>query len=205
MSITLSTIKDRLSRRLKDIHDISDALLYDMATDLNQLLYREIFSEDPERFIITQSYNVSFSPSTQPLPVDFRDVQEFGTGFFIVNNSGVASNRKLVITGYGSQEEGYYINGTNVIFTGISSSSTVILRYIPVLADITSLSGTFIVPDEFKELVLEGMVVAYYKNEEDPREAEADQRFARLLTQFLATVKKAPRIYGLTLPINAGA
>lgn len=184
MSITLSVIKDRLERRLKDIHDIDDPLLYDMATDLNQLLYRELFTQDPERFIQTQSYTVGTSPSTQALPVGFRDIQEFGTGFFIVDSAGNVTKQKLLMTSYGSTTPGFYINGTNVVFTGIGTSTNVVLRYIPVLSDITALSGTFCVPDEFKDLVLEGMVLAYYKNEEDPREATSDARLLVYLVNF---------------------
>lgn len=198
MAFTLSTIKSRLERRLKDINDVSNDALYDWATDLNQFLYREMFSADPDRFISSNSYTVSSSPSTQALPAGFRDVSEFGTGFFIQNSDGSASNRKLVITGYGSSDEGYYISGTNVVFTGLNTSTVVVLRYIPVLADITTLAGTFIVPDENKDLVTEGMTLAYYKWCEDPREQESDQRFARLLDEFIRRLPKKPRVYGLT-------
>ena len=74
MAITLSTIKTRLTNRLKDIADIDDDVLFQMATDLNQFLYNETFGEDPERFITTSSYTVSSSPSTEALPAGFRDV-----------------------------------------------------------------------------------------------------------------------------------
>lgn len=198
MAFTLSTIKDRLDRRLKDINNVSNNILYDWATDINQLLYREMFSADPERFISTQSYTVSSSPSSQALPASFRDISEFGTGVFYQNSDGSASSNKLTLTGYGATLPGYYMDGANIVFTGINFSSVFVLRYIPVLSDIDGLSDTFCVPDENKDLVLEGMVLAYYKWNEDPREQESDQRFARLLSEFIQRLPKRPRVYGLT-------
>lgn len=198
MAFSLLTIQERLERQLKDINDIGEDLLLDMATDLNQLLYREFFSVDPERFIVTQNYTVPISPSTQALPEDFRDIQEFGCGFFIQDSQGRNTSNKLQITSFGSVAQGYYITGSNVVFTGIANTTTIVLRYLPPIDDFEAVEDTFIVPDEFKDLVLEGMVLAYYKNEEDPRESESDQRFARLLGQFQMSVKKAPNIFGFT-------
>jgi len=192
MAITLSTVRTRLENRLKDISDIDDATLFQMATDLNQHLFNEMFSLDPERFITTQSYTVTSSPSTQALPSDFRDVQEDGCGFFIQQEDGDAGDDELTLTGYGSEDRGYYINGTNVVFTGINDSITVVLRYVPTLDDIDSTSDTFVVPDENKELLLEGMVLYYYRYEEDQREFEQDQRFVRILQRFLDKLRKTP-------------
>lgn len=195
MSITLQTIKDRLSRRLKDITDVSNNDLYDWATDLNQLLYREMLNKDPARFLTTQSYSISTNPSTQALPATFRDFKEYGGGFYLVDSSGATMKDQLPQTGIGSIIRGYYISGTNVIFTGISSATSVILYYIPVLADIDSLSDTFIVPDENKDLLTEGMVLAYYKNNENPKETTSGDRFSVLLEDFKANLPKKPNIY----------
>lgn len=203
MAFTLTTIRERLERRTKDLNDIGAELLYDMATDLNQQLYDVMLEEDPARFIITQNYTVSTSPSTQALPAGFRDIKEWGCGFYVQSSSGVNTSVELPITGFGSIDWGYYIDGTNVVFTGINASTTIVLRYIPVLADITSMAGTFCVPDEFKALVLEGMMLAYYKNEEDPREGISDQRFARLLAKFKDSLPKGPRVITLPSPFES--
>lgn len=194
---TLSTIKSRLQRRLKDINDVDNDTLYDWATDLNQMLYVEMVNADPERFITTQSYSVTTAPQTSALPAAFRDTAEYGCGFYFTDSSGNTTTHELPYTGYGSSLVGYYMNGTNVIFTGISSAQTVVLRYIPTLDDIDSLSDSFCVPDENKALLVEGMVVAYYKWCEDPRESIADQRFARLFAEFLDKLPKNPRVYSL--------
>lgn len=197
MSFTLTTIKSRLTRRLKDINDVDNDTLFDWATDLNQQVRLEMVNADPERFITTSSYTVTTSPSTQALPASFRDTAEYGCGFFVSEPNGTTTDRELPITGYGSGQMGYYINGTNVVFTGINTSTTVILRYIPVLSDITALADTFAAPDEDKALITEGMVLAYYKWCEDPRESVSDQRFARLLAQFIDKLPKNPRVYSL--------
>lgn len=194
MAFTLTTIKARLSRRIKDIRNVSNDLLYDWATDVNQGLYRTMFRADPERFITNQSYTVSTSPSTQALPAGFRGTQEAGCGIFYQNSDGTAGDRPLTITHYGSPMTGYYINGTNVIFTGINATQIFILRYVPVLADIDALSDTFVVPDENLDLVTEGMVVQYYKFMEDSREVTAGQRYAALEGDFSEKLPKLPLV-----------
>lgn len=205
MATALSTIQTRLSVRLKDTSDVTNAQYFQMATDLNQFLYNEMFGEDPERFIDSNtSYTVTSSPSTQALPSDFRDVTEWGCGFFPQDSNGDVSREQLTLTGYGSKRYGYYINGTNVVFTGINDSKTVVLRYVPVLADITAVSGTFVTPDENKELLTEGMVLYYYRYEEDPRESDQDMRFKRLLDLFIEGLLKTPKVFLTPSPTGGG-
>lgn len=204
MSITLTTLQGRLGRRLKDINDVTNSRLYDNATDLNQFLYEEMCSVDPDRFLSSSTYTVSTSPSTQALPTDLNDLFRYGAGFYVRNSAGADTKTKLVPTSFGSTAPGYYLLADNVVFTGINTSTTIILKYIPTLADITTLAGTFCVPDRYKELLEEGLVKYYYRDEEDPRESEADQRFARLLSQFLQNIKKTPRVYSVSNP-NFGA
>lgn len=161
-----------------------------------------MFEADPERFVTTQSYTVSSNPSTQALPTGYRDNNEYGLGFFIQNTDGTASTNQLGLTSYGSTAVGYYITGTNVVFTGINTSTTVVLRYIPVLADIDAVADTFVVPDENKELVQEGMVLYYYRYNEDGREGEQEMRFMRLLDLFKDGLPKAPNVRILPSPLG---
>nr|QGH72392.1 MAG: hypothetical protein [Podoviridae sp. ctka020] len=205
MSITLSDIVNRVTRRLKDVDDISSSIWYDIATDLNQFLYRRIKGIDPERVITSATYTVTSSPSSQALPAGFRDIQAIGCGVFYQNSAGQNTDTQLPLTGFGSTSPGYYFDGTNIVFTGINTSTVFVLRYVGTLADITAMSGIFCVPDEYKDLVTEGMVLGYYKYEEDPREADADTRFTRLLSDFLETVKKAPKVYAPSVVINANS
>lgn len=203
MAFTFATIKTRLTNRLKDVANISNDVFYQMATDLNQFLYNEMFGTDPERFITTSTYTVTSSPSTQALPAGYRDIQETGCGFFVQNTDGSASTEQLRPTSYGSKDYGYYISSTNVVFTGFNTTKTIILRYIPTLSDITTTGGTFVVPDENKELVTEGMVLYYYRYQEDPREGEQDLRFKRLLELFIEGLPKSPKVGMLPSKLNS--
>lgn len=195
MAFSVTTIQSRLEKRLGNIDDVD--FILEIASDLNQFLYNVMFGEDPERFISTSSYTVTSSTLTQALPAGFRDTSEFGCGFFVQNTDGTASSRQLTPTGYGSKDLGYYITGTNVVFTGINTTQTFVLRYIPVLADIDSLDDTFVAPDENKELVLEGIVLYYYRYNEDSRESDQDLRFTRLLSLFKDGLSKGPKVIGL--------
>lgn len=201
----MQNVIDKLERRLKDIHDIDNTTWLDMATNLNRRLYRAMKGKDPERVRSTSIYVVSSSPSTQALPAGFRDIADVGTGFFYRDNAGEDTNRRLDMTGFGSTLPGYYFDGTNVVFTGINTSTTFVLIYTATTADLTAVSSAFVVPDEYLELVIEGMMVEYYKYEEDPREADADLRFSRLWYEFLDTVKKSPNVFVPTVPLNYGS
>ena len=203
--MTLSTIKSRLERRLKDINDLSKDVLLDMATDLNQFLWRKTYEVDPERVMSTASYAVSTSPSTNALPTDFRNITPIGCGFFFQGADGNPTEDKLPLTSYGSISQGFYMDGPNVVFTGLNSAVTILLRYIPTIDDMTSLSDDFCIDDEFKELVLSGMTMKYYQYEEDPREGLEDEKFARLLGDYLTAIRKAPMIFRITTSINQGA
>jgi len=205
MTITLQNISDRLALRLKDINDVSSTQMQNWATDLNYFLYTEMFAVDPERFISTQSYTLSASPSTQALPAGFRDIGESGTGFYYVNAQGQNTQQRLPMTSFGSSQAGYYITGSNVVFTGINVATTIILRYIPTLAAISSYSGTFCVPDENAELLELGMVARYYRDEEDLQQIMAEQDFSRVLGIFLAKLKRSPHAYAPFTSINSGA
>jgi len=204
MAFSVTTIRARLVNRLKDITDVTNPVLYQMATDLNQFLYNVMFEADPERFVTTTSYTVSSTPSTQALPAGYRDNNEYGLGFFLQNTDGTASTHQLGLTSYGSTSRGYYITGTNVVFTGFNTSTVIVLRYIPVLADIDDVADTFVVPDENKELVQEGLVLYYYRYNEDPREGEQEARFMRLLDLFKDGLPKAPNVKILPSAFNAG-
>lgn len=208
MSITLLTIKNRVADRLHDVDDVETRQWYNWGTDLNNFLYSEIKSVDPERFIVAQIYVASAGNLTQVLPTNFRDIQEDGCGFFLRDASGKDTSFKLPITGFASNQLGYYLSGGNVVFTGISSSTTIVLRYIPPIAKITAFSGVngvFCVPDENEELLELGMVLRYYRDEEDPSVTTAEQDFIRALAVFLAKYKKAPNIWTFSTSLNRGA
>ena len=198
MSILLSTAQTELSRQLRDITDVPNATFISWCDYINKFVYRELVKTDPGRYATTQSYSVSSSPSTQALPTGFRDIDAWETGFYKVDN-GVQTNVRLARTGFGSQQTGYYIAGTNVVFTGINSSEVYTLRYIPTLDTVDELTDSFVIPDEYNEYILNALKVQYHIWDENPNgEGLSDARFTRSLGELLDSVRKEPGVYGLS-------
>jgi hypothetical protein len=94
MSLQLQTVYDAYARAKQDISDVSDDIFTDWCKYLQNFVYRYISGIEPERFISTQSYTITGNPSTQALPVSFRDMSKFGTGLYMVSN-GVTTNITL--------------------------------------------------------------------------------------------------------------
>ena len=195
MTISLLEAQTELEQELKDITDVPSATYISWCDYVNKFLYRKLSKADPERFIASQSYTVTASPSTQALPSSFRDVVPKGTGFFLVDTNGTQTDTQLCLTNFGSQDTGYYINGTNVVFTGIEASTIYTLRYIPEITAFTALGDLFCVPDEYNRCVLDGLKVQYFIWDEDSNsESTADFRFNRSLNELLANIKKNPNV-----------
>jgi hypothetical protein len=198
MATTVLNLQTALQERLQDISDVPDATLIRWADFLNKWAYREMIRVDSERFMSTQDYTVSTSPTSQALPTDFRDISSYESGFFYYNATGQLTGERLPRTGPGAWISGFWISGGNVNFTGINTSTTFQLRYIPTVATIDSLSDTFSVPDEYLEYMLEAMVKLYFIWDEFPEyEALTDQRFANFLSDMLANLRKEPKVYDI--------
>lgn len=195
MALPISTIKTAMEGRLGSISDVTDAMLIRWADDLNQRLYRSCYMVDPARYITSQSYTVSTSPSTQALPA-FESAKEFDCGFYELDANGNKVGG-LVPVGYGSLHKGYNVIGDNVTFTGFNSETTVIFRYIPTLAALTTTSSNFIVPDRYQELVVWGMIALYYAAFKDPERGNADSEFNRLLGEFERGLSRFSQVYTL--------
>lgn len=192
MSLAISTIKTAMQTRLGNIGDVTDAMLIDWADNLNQRLYRASYGEDPTRYMAAELYTVSASPTTSALPT-IETAEEYGCGFYVLDSSSNVID-KLIPQPYGSTLKGYHIIGDNVTFTGITTSTSISFKYIPVLTSLSATSSTFIVPDRFKEMVVWGMIVLYYQAFKDPEEYNADQKFARLYDEFLDSLPKFPQV-----------
>lgn len=202
MAITAQNARDKLEERLSDLADIDEPTFLTWCDSINKTFYRELSQTDPERVISTQDYTISTNPETEALPVSFRDITANGCGFFKMDTTGYFSEYQLVRTGFGSRDRGYWISGTNVIFTGYDSSTTIKLRYIPTVTTISTMTGatgTFSVPDEYMDYIKELLVVLYSITDEKPnQEAMADQRFLNLRDELLETIRKEPMVYSLT-------
>lgn len=194
MAILVSTVQTKLTERLKDTRDLTSAQLISMAQDLNTLMYDEAVRQDSSRYITSTSYSVGSSPSTHALPSDLNSFNVDGCGLFVQDSSGNLTGEVLTKTGYGSKQRGYYLEGDNIIFTGINTV-TVVLKYIPEIAEITTESDAFFVPDRYIAAVVQGMIAMYYRYEEDEeRESLAWQKYDPLFARFLDNLGRGSKV-----------
>lgn len=197
MAITALQSQTKLLERLQDLSDVPDATFLSWCDYLNKWAYRRLTQIDPERFVSTQSYTISSNPQTSALPASFRDVQAMGCGFYVMDSTGTFIDDELIRTGFGSRSKGYWISGTNVVFTGMETG-TITLRYIPTVSTIDDLADTFSIPDEYMQYIEEALVKLYMVWDEDPnKEALADQRFMNYLDDLFSSVRKEPAVYEL--------
>lgn len=184
-----------LGYELKDISDVSTPTFLKWCDYINKFAYRILSKEDPERFIAIQTYSVSSSPSTQSLPTDFRSLTSFGCGFYKIDGS-TQTDSKLPKTWFGASGQGYYITGSNVVFTGTSGTYT--LRYIPAVDEITDLDDDLCIPDEYNRYVLDALKVQYSIWDEDPSmESYSDARFVRSLDELAGNIQQDVKVYAL--------
>lgn len=197
MATTATQAQTKLEERLHDITDVPEATYLTWCDYLNKWAYRRLTQVDPERFISTQSYTISSNPQTSALPASFRDIQAYGCGFYLMDSTGNFIADELMRTGFGSRSQGYWISGTNVVFTGLETG-TITLRYIPTVSTIDGLSDTFSIPDEYMQYIEEALVKLYMMWDEEPgNEALSDQRFLNFLDDLFSTVRKEPAVFEL--------
>jgi hypothetical protein len=209
MAITAQSAYDAYNRLKRDLTDVPLATFWEWTDFINKTAYRKLKGIDPERYIDQDTtYSVSTNPSTQALPADFRDIEEKECGFYYVDTEGDNTEVRLARLPFGSKGKGYYIQGTNVVFTGIESSETYRLRYIPEITTIdastdyftldTSVSGAEIIPDDFLEYIVKAVDVLYDQWDEDiGAESFADARFVRIMDELARNFKKEPMAYSL--------
>ncbi len=123
-------------------------------------------------------------------------------------NGNDETDQKIGITGYGSKNEGYYLKGSSVIFTGDNKNLTdrdYVMRYLPKpptiddLADYITVDGTAntdeIVEDQHLEYMVKAVDVLYEQWDEDVMsESMADERFVRALGEVLDGYNRQPQI-----------
>jgi hypothetical protein len=114
---------------------------------------------------------------------------------------------KLSLTGYGSKNEGYYLEGSNIVFTHYDDlpDSYYVMKYLPIppaitaLTDYITVDGTAdtaeIVRDQDLEYMVKAVDVLYEQWDDDPsKESIADFRFVRALGGLLDSYTRQPHI-----------
>jgi len=199
MAITADNARTEFDKRKVDTDDVDSTTFFYWCDYVNKFFYRYLRSTDPERLITTTTYTVTTAPSTKTLPADFRDIQPMGCGLFERDANGSDTTVQLSQTGFGSTQKGYYITGADsLVFTGISSSTTYVLRYIPDVTVIDGGSDEFDIPDEYNQYVMEALDRFYEIWDENPgMESIVDHRFANVLSEMANTINRAPKVFDL--------
>lgn len=197
MALTAQNLKDSLSRQMTDISDVDDTTFVEWCDFLNQYFYRLVYSIDTEAYISSQTYTVTSSPSTQALPATLESLKEYGCGFYYQDAASTLTDDKLVQTGIGSTNRGYYLSGTNVVFTGIDNE-TIILKFIPLVSTIDDLADTMLIPDRYKYYAIEALKELYYEwDEEAGLESIAGNRTLQSMEELASKLPRAPRVYSI--------
>lgn len=179
----------------QDIGDVEAATFIGWCNFINRFFYNYLSKIDPERLISTQDYSVSSNPQSSALPSSFKNLQPFGTGLYKLDSSGNLTDEKLIITGPGSSERGFYITGASIVFTGISSENFR-MRYLPKLTTLTDTDDSLVIPDEYEHYMIQAIDVIYPQWDEDfGMESLADARFVRALSEVASNIKRTPAVY----------
>lgn len=211
MAIQLSELLTEFGLLKQDISNLKEETYLAWCRYVSRFVYNKLIYADPERYILTNQY--AAINGSQALPVNFKNVRPKGTGFFLLNNDGsnTATNNQLGYTSYGSEYQGYYLNNTEVVFTGINDTLPVMLRYTPKLTSYTStdqyftidgtINGIEIINDEYIDYLIYALDVWYGIWDGEPSaEAMSDQRFVRSLDSLIYEFKRTPRSVGISNP-----
>jgi hypothetical protein len=207
-ALQIQTAYDSFARFKQDITDVDTDTFLDWCKWLHNFVYRYYLGIEPSNFFTTQAYTVPSSPSTQALPATFKQMDKVGAGFFLVDNDGNTTDYTLDYTGRGRSDQGYYLDGDNIVFTGMTNQS-LLLVFVPKLTAITALSDYFtldtlvtgkdIISDEWlDDFVIKALDVMYTQWDENlGAEGIADARFIRLLDEFARNIRRTPGVYAL--------
>jgi hypothetical protein len=193
------TIQDVLTKYeliKKDVSDVAPDLFIYWCDQIDRYIKNQIIKTDPERFISTQSYSVTSEYETAALPADFKFLQVRGTGFFEVDSStGRDLEKRLSMIVHGQKEEGYRIEGNNIVFNNCKDK-TYTLRYIPKPTELTSLGSTLVVPDEYMDFMIYAVDVYYNQwDEMEGAESLADFRNGRAMGDLLSQIRRDDYVY----------
>ena len=196
--ITGTTARANLLLLLKDLSDVSQDLFLQWLNFANRQFYDFIVGIDPERYITTSTYTVSTSPQTSALPADFYHIQPLGCGLYEIDSNGDDTEYDLTRTGHGARTTGYYISGSNIIFTGIEDGTQYKLRYIPMLTTLTAYTDSLVLDEIYLEALVHDLNKLYQWWDEDAgMESLADFRFVRTLELLGNTIKREPDAYAI--------
>lgn len=215
-ALQIQKVYDSFASEKRDIDDVGEPLFLEWVQFVVNFIYNKVKGVDPNRFIVaTTPFTVDELNQTEPLPADFQDINQTNCGMFLYDNvNSLPTDEKLGITGYGSSDEGYYLDGLNIVFTGIEGTAKYfVLRYIPqppVVAAMTNWltmnllqTGKPIVEARHLEPFVKSIDVLYEQWDVNPSaESVADFRFVRALDELLSSINRTPQVSSMSSPFN---
>ncbi len=211
-----------LQNLLKDIADVPQPTFVQWCEFINEFVYRYLLGVDAERFTKETVLNIAGGQAIYPINTDFHDMQTWDTGFYITDGNGNNTGVRLPLTSPGSPTlgnstnigyvgigqnglTGYYITGTNFVFTPTPVSNFVLIeRYIPNITPLDSIGQYFtvdgtstgfpIVPYEYLQYIVRALAAQYaIWDEEIGAESYADARFVRVLNELCENIRRQPQ------------
>jgi len=186
------------------IGEVSDELYYDWLNDLNYMVYSMLSNVDLAKYISNTNYALVDGTSSYSLPSDFKHIKTSGIGGdkgcgLYYTNDGTATDRLLERTGFGSLRSGYYLEGSNIVITPTpSQSSTITLRYMPLLNRLEALTDQMLISREDITAVMNWLDKSYGQwNLDVFKENSGDQRFANGLLRLIGNATRESLIFTL--------
>lgn len=210
--LTVQNIKDAFGLDKTDVTDVPADAFMQWVQFVVRFVFDKVKRVDPARYVKTSTvFTITTSPETESLPTDFGNMNQTVCGIYEYDTTElVLLDKKLGITGVGREDEGYYLEGASLIFTGCEDKSFY-MKYMPVpptIDDLTdyitvdaSLTGTKIVEDYHLEYLVKAVDVLYEQWDRNPSgESLADFRFVRALGGLLDGFTRVPQVSVMSNP-----
>jgi len=198
---TVAELRTEFLKRKRDIADVDSiaGTFLQWCNYVNRFAYKELSNIMPEQYIESEIFSTVAGVSSYDLPVTFQDIIPQGTGIYEISESGIDTDRRSAITGYGSTKNGFYLTPTSLVFTPAPVSARQFrLRFIPLLDELSAEDNTLIIPTRFSQHIMDALDACYNLWDEDTgMEVFNDDRFIRTMNELVALINPIGQSYGL--------
>lgn len=196
--LSVTEAKVLLERHIDDtLPEISSDLFMDWINNLNKFVFRATSRLDPTQYRTRWIINTADWIADYQLPSDFRDMNVLGTWIYKTNTAWDVTDNKLVITDIWSQVEWYYLDGRSIVFTPKPwSEKKYFMYYIPRLQELVDDLNSTVIDREYTDFLTKALKVTYYWFITDQwSEVFEDQKFERVLNEYLQHFQRTPKVY----------
>lgn len=166
---------------------LSPNALLQMINILNQELYAELYTVNPQEYITEETINYIEGTKEYALPSDFESITLMGCGLYIYSNNEYQDEVLVNRSG-----------GNIRIKTPLTTGTVLKLRYIPVLPQITDLSTETVVPSRYQDVLLHGLDKMVALRDEDMQKYNnSGQLYAESVERMKESTQSIPPMYSL--------